>query len=95
VKETVMTPRSSPLLSIAALLVLGSTAAHAEPQAEPQPEVNTVSVAADRESSKDNSPRVGVSPYGFGALYWAALHPTQSWRIVLPVQPVTAATTRD
>jgi hypothetical protein len=25
-------------------------------------------------------------PSGFGALYWAAIHPTDSWRILAPVQ---------
>lgn len=50
---------------------------------EPQ-DTTTVSVAADREPPKDAS-RVGVSPYGFGALYWAALHPSRAWRILLPV----------
>ncbi len=61
--------------------------------AEPD-ETNTVSVAAERAPPKE-SPRVSVSAYGFGALYWAALHPSQSWRIVLPVEPPTAATTRE
>lgn len=53
----------------------------------PEPEEDdTVSVAADRhgEPQKPGS-RVSVSPFGFGAMYWAALHPTQAWRIVLPV----------
>lgn len=28
-----------------------------------------------------------VSPTGIGALYWAAHHPTQAWRVLLPIQP--------
>ena len=52
---------------------------HAEPE-----ETDTVSVAADREASEP-APRIAVSPYGFGALYWAARHPAKAWQIVLPV----------
>ena len=51
---------------------------------EPE-ETDTVSVAADREPEEKTSP-VAVSPYGFGALYWAARHPDRAWRIVLPVE---------
>lgn len=51
---------------------------------EPE-ETSTVSVAANREPPE--TARVSVSPYGFGALYWAARNPTQAWRILLPVQP--------
>ncbi|MEJ0035699.1 MAG: hypothetical protein WDO68_06430 [Gammaproteobacteria bacterium] len=53
---------------------------HAEPD-----EVDSVSVAADRDPSEENGPRVRLSPYGFGAVYWAAHHPSQAWRVVLPV----------
>jgi hypothetical protein len=52
---------------------------------EPQ-DTPTVAVAADREAAEEDRARVSVSPYGFGALYWAALHPSQAWRILLPVQ---------
>jgi hypothetical protein len=160
-----MNARFSPLLSLAAVLLLGSAAAHAEPQSEctmhlvveltpdvpnpqdagflssllndnpayrlnwvkkvdmsfiqleltgpgpldrceavvetmrrdgrvlsvyPEPEeTNTVSVAAQRHDDEPPKvgPRISVSPYGFGALYWAALHPSESWRIVMPVEP--------
>lgn len=51
---------------------------------EPE-ETDTVSVAAERSEPSKDSPRVSLSPYGFGAMYWAALHPSQSWRIVMPV----------
>ena len=53
---------------------------HSEPE-----ETDTVSVAADRKPEEKTS-RVAVSPYGFGALYWAARHPDKAWRIVLPVE---------
>jgi hypothetical protein len=62
------------------------------PEAE---ETNTVSVAADRNEPPKERPRVSVSPYGFGAMYWAALHPTQAWRIVLPVEPVATDDAKD
>jgi hypothetical protein len=60
----------------------------------PEPEEdNTVSVAADRsERPAKESARVDVSPFGFGSLYWAALHPSQSWRIVLPVDSAQIST---
>jgi hypothetical protein len=28
-----------------------------------------------------------VPPAGIGSLYWAARHPSQAWRVVLPVMP--------
>lgn len=62
-------------------------------RAEPD-EVESVSVAAAREPSKEDSPRVGLSPYGFGAIYWAAHHPSQAWRIILPVEPTDTEAAR-
>lgn len=62
---------------------------------EPE-EIDTVSVAGNREAPKEEEiPPVSVSPYGFGALYWAALHPTQAWRILLPVLPDSTADTQE
>ena len=55
-------------------------------------ETNTVSVAASRQPAQE-SPRLSVSPFGLGALYWATQNPTQAWRIVLPVQPPGVETT--
>lgn len=59
--------------------------------AEPE-DTNTVSVAANREPPQQSQPRISVSPFGLGALYWAAQNPTQAWRILLPVQPDNGAT---
>lgn len=45
--------------------------------------VPSLSVQADR-APPLRSADFSVSPYGLGAVYWAARHPAQAWRIVLP-----------
>jgi hypothetical protein len=48
-------------------------------------EAEAVTLAAARllpEESPETHPSVG----GFAALYWAARHPAQAWRVLLPVQ---------
>lgn len=49
-------------------------------------EVPSISVTGSRESENIH-PDVHASRTGFGSLYWAAQHPTEAWRIVLPVSP--------
>jgi hypothetical protein len=34
----------------------------------------------------EESPEIQPPPAGIGSLYWAIRHPTQAWRIVLPIQ---------
>jgi hypothetical protein len=34
----------------------------------------------------EESPDIQPPPAGIGSLYWAVRHPTQAWRIVLPIQ---------
>ena len=33
-----------------------------------------------------DTPRTRIGPVGIGSLWWAALHPDQAWRVLLPVQ---------
>ncbi len=35
----------------------------------------------------DHLPYANVAPAGLGSVYWALTHPTQSWRVLMPVQP--------
>ena len=35
----------------------------------------------------EQEPNVHLSRSGIGSLFWAAFHPTQAWRVLLPVQP--------
>lgn len=52
---------------------------------EPEDVVSVTAAATDNTPSQEETPSVSVSPYGFGALYWAAQHPARAWQIVLPV----------
>ena len=37
--------------------------------------------------SQGSNAYVMVAPAGAGSVYWALMHPTQSWRILMPAQP--------
>jgi hypothetical protein len=56
------------------------------PDPEDWDEQRPVAVVAGSSQSQDTSGTY-VSPAGIGSLYWAARHPTQAWRVLLPVQP--------
>ena len=51
---------------------------------EPDEEDSSVAVKAPREASEDNS-GLHVSNTGLGALARALVHPTEAWKVVLPV----------
>jgi hypothetical protein len=36
---------------------------------------------------EDHLPNTSVAPAGLGSVYWAMMHPAQSWRVLMPVQP--------
>ncbi len=46
--------------------------------------VVTAPVLPDEDESNSH-----LSLAGLGSLYWAAVHPTQAWRVLLPIQPGT------
>ncbi|MDB6090501.1 MAG: hypothetical protein JWN85_3285 [Gammaproteobacteria bacterium] len=56
------------------------------PNPEDWDEQRAVAVVAGSSQSQDRSGTY-VSPAGIGSLYWAARHPAQAWRVLLPVQP--------
>ena len=49
-------------------------------------EVQTVTVGVGP-SLPQTSSATQVSHAGIGSLYWALQHPTQAWRVLLPIQP--------
>ena len=48
-------------------------------------EIAAIAIAAAPLLSEE-SPDIQPPPAGIGSLYWAVRHPTQAWRIVLPIQ---------
>lgn len=56
---------------------------------DPQ-ETQSISVTGSREPADIRS-SVRMSRAGLGSLYWAVQHPTQAWRIVLPIRPDSSA----
>ncbi len=54
---------------------------------EPEEDQHRVGSRGAQRARRRMTARVSASHlYGFGALYWAALHPAQAWRIVMPVE---------
>ena len=49
------------------------------------PETPTATVVITPAPGEES--RVHLSRAGVGSLYWAAHHPTEAWRVLLPIQP--------
>ena len=62
---------------------LSSAVAHAgeEPAASEDTQAAAIVIAAPEETPDTHLSRVGL-----GSLYWAAHHPAQAWRVLMPVQ---------
>jgi len=78
----------TPLLVGACSLTLGVARADDAPAA-PRDTQSVVFVTAPSLPEKTRSTHLAAA--GLGSLYWAARHPAQAWRVVLPVQPGTVA----
>jgi hypothetical protein len=39
-----------------------------------------------KQGAVEEPPRVQVSSFGIGSLYWAVRHPGDAWRVVLPIE---------
>ncbi len=49
-------------------------------------DAQSVAIVTARVTPEEKS-KTRVSLAGLGSLYWAARHPEQAWRVVLPIQP--------
>jgi hypothetical protein len=47
----------------------------------------SVTAGPDEPEPKEKVPDTRVSRAGVGALFWTAAHPSQAWRLLMPVQP--------
>ncbi len=73
------------LLTVTCALALGVAAADEPAAAEDTPTVAVVTTPGEK------PPGTHLSRAGLGSLYWAARHPAEAWRVLMPVQEGSVA----
>ena len=80
--------KSVPGLLLLSVHALSSAVTHAgdEPAASDDTQTAAIVIAVPEETPDTHLSRVGL-----GSLYWAAHHPAQAWRVLMPVQEGSVA----
>jgi hypothetical protein len=77
-----------PGLLLASVHALSSAVAHAGGEPAASDDTNTAAIVI---AVPEETPDTHLSRSGLGSLYWAAHHPAQAWRVLMPVQEGSVA----